>query len=152
MHALMYNTTGQVVGSQELPDGFELSPGFIECTPEQAAGFSGHKVDLSGDAPVIVDLPLEDQVKLLQVTLTSVVQAILDAKAQSYHYDNLTTAVTYAEEPSVPKFQEEGQAFRAWRSQVWASAYSILAEVQAGTRAFPTLAEVPSLLPPFPLD
>jgi hypothetical protein len=76
----------------------------------------------------------------------------MDAKAQAYHYDNLTTAVTYAEEPSVPKFQEEGQAFRAWRSQVWASAYSILAEVQAGHRSFPTVAEVPSLLPPFPLD
>jgi hypothetical protein len=76
----------------------------------------------------------------------------MDAKAQSYHYDDLTTAVTYADEPSVPKFQEEGQAFRAWRSQVWNTAYSILADVQAGTRGFPTVSEVPGLLPPFPLD
>jgi hypothetical protein len=88
----------------------------------------------------------------LQAKLVAFVQSIMDSKAQSYHYDNLTTAVTYAEEPSVPKFQTEGQAFRAWRSQVWATAYSILAEVQAGTRSFPTVSEVPSLLPPFPLD
>jgi hypothetical protein len=88
----------------------------------------------------------------LQALLTDTVQSLMDAKAQSYHYDDLTTAVTYAEEPSVPKFQEEGQAFRAWRSQVWATAYSILGEVQAGHRSFPTVAEVPSLLPPFPLD
>jgi hypothetical protein len=88
----------------------------------------------------------------LQALLTSTVQSLMDTKAQSYHYDDLTTAVTYADEPAVPKFQEEGQAFRAWRSQVWASAYSILGEVQAGTRSFPTVAEVPSLLPPFPLD
>jgi hypothetical protein len=88
----------------------------------------------------------------LQRLLTDTVQSLMDTKAQSYHYDDLTTAVTYAEEPSVPKFQEEGQAFRAWRSQVWATAYSILGEVQAGHRSFPTVAEVPSLLPPFPLD
>jgi hypothetical protein len=88
----------------------------------------------------------------LQRSLVASVQAIMDTKAQSYGYDNLTTAVTYADEPAVPKFQEEGQAFRAWRSQVWASAYSILAEVQAGHRAFPTESEVPSLLPAFPLD
>jgi hypothetical protein len=89
---------------------------------------------------------------VLQRSLVASVQGIMDTKAQAYHYDNLTTAVTYAEEPSVPKFQEEGQAFRAWRSQVWASAYSILAEVQAGHRSFPTVAEVPGLLPAFPLD
>lgn len=88
----------------------------------------------------------------LQASLVSVVQSIMDSKAHSYGYDDLTTAVTYADEPSVPKFQQEGQAFRAWRSSVWAAAYSILADVQAGHRAFPTVAEVPSLLPPFPLD
>jgi hypothetical protein len=101
-----------------------------------------------GNKPTVPVVPPVD----LQALLTSTVQSLMDAKAQAYHYDNLTTAVTYAEEPSVPKFQEEGQAFRAWRSQVWASAYSILAEVQAGHRSFPTVAEVPSLLPPFPLD
>jgi hypothetical protein len=88
----------------------------------------------------------------LQKQLTDFVQSLMDSKAQSYHYDDLTTAVTYADEPAVPKFQEEGQAFRAWRSNIWNTAYSILAEVQAGTRAFPTVSEIPALLPPFPLD
>jgi hypothetical protein len=101
-----------------------------------------------GNKPTVPVVPPVD----LQALLTSTVQSLMDAKAQAYHYDNLTTAVTYAEEPSVPKFQEEGQAFRAWRSQVWATAYSILGEVQAGHRSFPTVAEVPGLLPPFPLD
>lgn len=97
-------------------------------------------------------IPPQPTPQELQASLTDFVQKLMDAKAQSYHYDNLTTAVTYADEPAVPKFQQEGQAFRAWRSQVWATAYSILADVQAGTRAFPTVSEVPSLLPPFPLD
>lgn len=88
----------------------------------------------------------------LQQQLTDQVQSIMDAKAQSYHYDNLTTAVTYADEAAVAKFQTEGQAFRAWRSNVWNTAYGILADVQAGTRSFPTASEVPGLLPKFPLD
>lgn len=88
----------------------------------------------------------------LQKQLTDAVQAIMDAKAQSYGYDDLTTAVTYADEPAVAKFQTEGQAFRQWRSLVWNSAYGILAQVQAGTRTFPTVADIPALLPPFSLD
>jgi hypothetical protein len=100
-------------------------------------------------APYSSPAPTAEQ---LQKLLTDTVQSLMDSKAQAYHYDNLTTAVTYADEPAVPKFQEEGQAFRAWRSQVWASAYNILADVQAGSRTFPTVSVVPSLLPPFPLD
>jgi hypothetical protein len=84
--------------------------------------------------------------------LTDAVQAIMDAKARSYGYDDLTTAVTYADEPAVAKFQTEGQAFRSWRSNVWATAYALLADVQAGTKPMPTAADIPALLPPFPLD
>jgi hypothetical protein len=102
-----------------------------------------------GNSPTPPPGPTPEEI---QKALTDTVQAIMDSKAQAYHYDNLTTAVTYADEPAVPKFQQEGQAFRAWRSQVWNTAYSILAEVQAGTRGFPTVDEIPSLLPPFPLD
>jgi hypothetical protein len=88
----------------------------------------------------------------LQASLVDLVQGIMDSKARSFGYDNLTTAVTYADEPAVPKFQEEGQVFRAWRSNVWATAYAILSDVQAGHRPFPTATEVPALLPAFPLQ
>jgi hypothetical protein len=101
-----------------------------------------------GNTPTVPQVSPE----ALQASLVSTVQGLMDTKAQGYGYDSVTTAVTYADEPAIPKFQEEGQAFRAWRSQVWASAYSILGEVQAGHRSFPTVAEVPSLLPAFPLD
>jgi hypothetical protein len=88
----------------------------------------------------------------LQASLVSTVQGLMDTKAQAYGYDNITTAVTYADEPTVPKFQSEGQAFRAWRSDVWAACYSYLAQVQAGTKAFPTASDLPGLIPKFPLD
>jgi hypothetical protein len=82
----------------------------------------------------------------------SAVQALMDAKAQAYGYDSLMTAVTYADEPAVPKFQTEGQAFRAWRSLVWQAAHDYLADIQAGHAQFPSLDQIPALFPPFPLD
>lgn len=78
------------------------------------------------------------------------IQGHMDAAAKAYGYDDIKAAVTYAEEPVVPKFQAEGRAFRAWRSLVWAYAYGVLDEVKAGDREQPTadelLAELPELV------
>ena len=75
------------------------------------------------------------------------VQIYMDGVAKGLSYDNIANAVTYAEEPSVPKFQAEGQALRAWRSLVWAKCYEILAEVEAGTRPIPSDSELIAALP-----
>lgn len=75
------------------------------------------------------------------------VQSHLDATAQAAGYDNIHTACTYADEPAVAKFQAEGQAFRAWRSLVWAHCHQVLADVQAGVRGIPSAAELIAELP-----
>lgn len=89
----------------------------------------------------------------IRAALTDAVYAHMNAAAQARGYDDIKAAVTYAEEPAVPIFQAEGRALRAWRSLVWAHCYQVLADVQAGTRAIPTaaqlIAELPALdLPP----
>src|SRR5690606_28101460 len=71
----------------------------------------------------------------------AIVQAHMDDAARAYRYDDIKTACTYADEPAVPRFQAEGQAFRAWRSLVWAKCYEILDDVQTGKLAIPTDAE-----------
>lgn len=81
--------------------------------------------------------------------LTMGVQVHLDAQARAMGYDDLRTAVTYADEPSVPKFQAEGRALRAWRSAVWAYCYELLDQVAAGTHAVPTIEELLAGLPAF---
>lgn len=82
----------------------------------------------------------------------SAIQQHLDAAAVEAGYDDIKTAVTYAEEPAVPKFQAEGQAFREWRSLCWAYGYSQLDAVEAGERPKPTvealIAELPALVLP----
>lgn len=79
--------------------------------------------------------------------LTAAVQAHLDAGAQALGYDNIFTAVTYADEPAVAKFQAEGEALRAWRSKVWDKCYVIMADVESGKQAVPTADELIAELP-----
>lgn len=86
------------------------------------------------------------------VIIRDKIQLVLDDEARKYGYDDIKAAVTYADEPSVAKFQAEGRAFRAWRSLVWAYAYEVLADVQSGAREQPTadelIAELPALVLP----
>lgn len=85
----------------------------------------------------------------IRQNLTIAVSAHMNATAKTLGYSSIHTAVTYADEPAVPKFQAEGQALRAWRSLVWAQCYAILDEVNAGTRPIPTESELIALLPIF---
>ena len=80
--------------------------------------------------------------------LTSVIQSMLDEKVRERNYDSILSLCTYATSPTA-KFSAEGQAGVAWRDEVWAKGYSILADVESGTRAIPTESELLSELPDF---
>lgn len=101
--------------------------------------------------PILVDPPPPTAQEITK-RLTTAVQAHLDVIAQTMGYDNIFTAVTYAEEPAVPEFQSEGRALRAWRSQVWATCAAVMAEVQDGKRAIPTAEELVAELPIFSMN
>lgn len=126
---------------QGAPAGWVLSP-----PPELGAGeyaaWSGRwsVTTMQGPGPSVVEAT-----KLYE----QAVQAKLDDAARAARYDSIATAVSYAEEPPVPKFQKDGIAFRACRSLVWAYAYEQLALVLAGGREQPTveafLLELPEL-------
>ena len=141
--------------------GLNIPPDAVEITPAQhaallAAQAAGKRIvaDASG-YPIAQDPPPPPSPTAAQIraALTDAVYVHMNAAAQARGYDDIKAAVTYAEEPAVPIFQAEGRALRAWRSLVWAHCYQVLADVQAGTRAIPTaaqlIAELPALdLPP----
>lgn len=83
---------------------------------------------------------------------TAAVQNHMDSRALLFGYDDIKTAVTYAEEPSVPRFQTEGQAFRAWRSACWDYCYTLLAAVKAGQRELPSVDQLVAELPELDLQ
>lgn len=81
---------------------------------------------------------------------TQAVQAYLDHVAQSWGYDSIYTAATYADENAVKVFADEGKALRAWRSRVWAAARQTLADVQGGKTPLPSIEEMIASLPVVP--
>lgn len=79
-----------------------------------------------------------------------VVKAYADMVARSFDFDDMAEAVTYADEPAVPKFQVLGAALRAWRSILWASFDEMCAHLSAGFGTEPQSdAEMLGLLPDF---
>lgn len=89
----------------------------------------------------------EEEFNTLALRFRVAIQAKLDSAAQAKGYDSIATAVSYAEEPAVPRFQEEGQALRQWRSLVWQYAYQELDKVKSGARATPSVEEFLSEMP-----
>lgn len=138
-------------------EGEFLIPGFAtDVAPPEAGAGQAARFDLEVGAWELVDLPppgealpseltVEQRMRLLQLH----VQDRLDAQARAIGYDSIFTAVTYAEEPAVPKFQQEGQALRAWRSLVWAKCYELLAQFDAGEIEEPTVQGLLAELPVF---
>lgn len=125
----------------------------VQRAPEPIADFGPFQVYLDRWVAAAPPPPTPEQLeRALQKQLTDAVQLHMDAQAQAIGYDNIFTAVTYADEPEVAKFQAEGLAFRAWRSRVWARCYELLDQVKAGTRPVPTaeqlIAELPALVLP----
>lgn len=98
--------------------------------------------------PVLIDPPVSVHSILVQEVVAEV-QRALNAKAKNFGYDDIRTAVTYADEPSVPKFQQEGIAFRAWRSACWEYCHAQLDAVEKGARATFTAVELVDELPAF---
>lgn len=82
----------------------------------------------------------------IQAELTKAVQAYMDAKVQERGYDGILSACSYVN-TGIERFDSEGAACRMWRSAVWEKCYAILAEVQSGARAVPTVEELISELP-----
>lgn len=103
-----------------------------DATPEEVAELEARAV-----------LSIEE----LAAQYSIAVQAHLDRTARRYGYDSIANAVTYAEEPAVPRFQAEGRALRAWRSLVWKACYELLDKVRAGSVPVPALDHVLSELP-----
>jgi hypothetical protein len=115
----------------------KLDPKLYFITPVQPV--TGDKVEFTvqenPDAP--------DYIKNQKI---QVIQHHLDKGAHARGYDSILSAVSYAVDVNSP-FYTEAVAYAQWRSQVWATGFQILAEVEAGTRPVPTDEELIALLP-----
>lgn len=67
--------------------------------------------------------------------MRATVQTAVNAIAQALDFDSIEEAMTYADEPAVPKYQALARALRAWRSLVWFEFDAVLAEMKSGKPA-----------------
>jgi len=77
---------------------------------------------------------------------TALVQYHLDTAAQQRGYDNIMSAVSYANS-SHPVYGPEGRAFLAWRDACWEVTFELLESVFAGTQQMPSDPEIIQQLP-----
>jgi len=84
-----------------------------------------------------------------QADYIQAIQDVLDSKSIEMGYDNIFTAVTYADESGVAKFQQEGQALRKWRSLAWEYAYDVLGQVEQGIITIPTVEDFVAGMPAY---
>ncbi|MCH4575009.1 hypothetical protein [Achromobacter xylosoxidans] len=135
-------------------NGENIPPDAVEITKEEHMALldgqsEGKRIVAGEDGKPVLKEQLPETPEQIQTAKVALVQEHMDAAARALRYDSIANAITYAEEPAVPKFQAEGIAFRAWRSLVWARCYEILAEVEDGERDIPAdeelIAELPDL-------
>jgi hypothetical protein len=100
-------------------------------------------------APVAADRPGPTPAQF-SASLGAAVKQHIDAAAQALGYDDILSAISYADDATVPAFQAQGQALRAWRANVWKDATPTLNAVIAGTASpVPTAADLIASLPVF---
>jgi len=83
------------------------------------------------------EVSVQHTTKKLKSAITRATQERLDIFAQTRNYDGILSACTYATS-TIPKFAAEGQHAVNMRDLTWATLYTVMAEVEAGTRPMPT--------------
>ena len=152
MYFALFDEQGNRITSYHPDIHDKIPPHAIQISDDDQALYATNGYIRGADGSPVKRPPYVPTLHEIQKQLTDAVQDYMDSVAQSKGYDNIFTAVTYAEEPTIPKFQAEGQAFRQWRSQVWDYCYAQLDKVLKGERTVPTaeelIAELPELVLP----
>jgi ATP-dependent DNA ligase len=93
--------------------------------------------------------PSPELLTMVAAQMDLVVGQHINDQAKALRYESIVTAVGYADEPAVPKYQAEGRALRAWRSRVYARRDELQDEIEKGVRPIPSTIELIALLPEF---
>ena len=131
-------------------EGYVIKNGDMKVPVVDVPGFDPHPETLAyrewlaaGGVPEPADAPSAEG---MIASVQQAAQQRLDAFARTRAYDGILSAATYATS-AVPKFAAEGQYAVQARDASWAACYQIMADVQAGLRAMPSVEQVLSELP-----
>lgn len=125
-------------------DPVEVKPGrvlpLVEIKPEGRLG--GYADEIGVDQVTRTWSIAEPEIGEYQAAI----EAHVDAVARERGYSSAVSCASYVSSTNAI-WQEEAEAFIAWRDAAWAYAFAELASVQAGNRAVPTIADFIAELP-----
>lgn len=145
----------------ELADDTLASVGVLPVKQVQPPEYDKRTERVEASAPLLIDgewtqqwavvvLTTDEQAAMvlqIQQEIIAATQHRLDAFAQTRGYDGILSACTYATS-TITKFRVEGQYCVDARDATWATLYTIMAAVEAGTRPMPSCyADVEPSLP-----
>jgi len=108
------------------------------------AAISVYEAALNPPAPVLT--PAQIQANTI-ASYEAAAQSQLDSVAQSWGYDSVVSAASYASS-TVAQYKADALSLIAWRDAVWQKAYEIESAVKAGAQTMPeTPADFVALLP-----
>lgn len=120
------------------------APDFFAPSTKSLATLVDSDGDVDADDIMALDKEQAYALKIKRDT-TYAIQALLDAKAKEYHYDNIHMTCGWAGK------LDDATALRDWGTFCWLTAGKIEADVLAGKRSLPTVAEVIAEMPEFTL-
>ena len=119
----------------QMPTYDPITQALREIAPAEVNGVWSQRWEvLDLDAETIV-ANQEASTRAKVAEIVAAMESLFDATAQSRRYDNRITCALRA--GYVGPFQAEGLAFATWMDNCNATAYQMLAQVQAGTMAMP---------------
>lgn len=108
----------------------------ITAVEAPAGVMIGYTFDGTNFAAPASQTPVPTQAEVI-ATYSAALQGVLDSYAQSWGYDSIVSAASYAAS-TVDKFKNEAAALIGWRDATWSWAESFEAQVEAGTATLPT--------------
>ena len=121
-------------GSSGWIDNVDSTRDRIEELPDWA-NLALSVYEAKANPPAEVLTPEQIQEKTIE-SYKEAAQSQLDSLAQSWGYDSMISAASYANSTNA-QFKAESLALIAWRDDVWTAAYVLLANVQAGKKSAP---------------
>ena len=118
-----------------------------EIAPELTNGKYYQAFEVLGLEQEQIDTNIANATAAFIANVTQATQSRLDTFARTRNYDGILSACTYASS-AVPQFQTEGQYCVNARDSTWATLYTLMGQVQAGTTPMPaTVEDVMAVLP-----
>jgi hypothetical protein len=146
---MIYDYQGQPPVSTDDPErianllrkGWTLRPDPPDHNP------ATHAASWDGGQWVVAAIPFSE----IQAQIGSAVQSLIDGVCTSGvpYFRDIFSARGYVGDPN-PAYHDRAVALRDWSSSVWTALDEIQADVMAGNRALPTLAELLAELPQAP--